>query len=97
MDGGAIGMGLLGQYNLNPTANLMPKTSQLVLGVPWQQKTRKLGGLRSCPSYKPLCITTSLTMGNPLAFMLVQPCNFLGVHVVHNSRHDLFIYVFVFG
>lgn len=46
MGSGIVGMGLLGQYNLNPIANLMPKTSQLVLGVPWQQKRRKLGGLK---------------------------------------------------
>jgi len=46
MGSGAVGMGLLGQYNLNPIANLMPKISQLVLGVLWKQKSRKLGGLK---------------------------------------------------
>ena len=46
MGSGVVGMGLFGQYNLNPTAILMPKTSQLVLGVPWQHISRKLGGLK---------------------------------------------------
>lgn len=76
MGGGAAGMGLLGQYALNPTGNLMPKTSQLVLGVPGQQKSSKLGGLRPCPSYKPFCTTASLTMGKPSASVPAQPCNF---------------------
>jgi hypothetical protein len=40
-------------------------------------------------------------MGNPLAFMLAQPCNFPGVHVVHNSflveiaMIYLFMYLFL--
>jgi len=46
MGSGVVGIGLLGKYKLNPTANLIPKTSQIVLGVPLQQKGRKLGGLK---------------------------------------------------
>jgi len=78
MGSGAAGMGLLGQHLLNPTANLMPKTSQVVLGVPCQQKSSKLGGVRPCPSYKPFCITASLTMGKSSASApaQAQPCNF---------------------
>lgn len=76
MGSGAAGMGLLGQHSLNPTANLMPKTSQIVVGVPYQQKSSKLGSLRPCPSYKPFCITASLTMGKPSASVPAQPYNF---------------------
>jgi len=78
MGSGAAGMGLLGQHLLNPTANLMPKNSQVVLGVPCQQKSSKLGGVRPCPSYKPFCITASLTMGKSSASApaQAQPCNF---------------------
>jgi hypothetical protein len=84
MGSGAAGMGLLGQHLLNPTANLMPKTSQVVLGVPCQQKSSKLGGVRPCPSYKPFCFTASLTMGKSSASApaQAQPCNFPGVYVV---------------
>ena len=97
MGSGAAGMGLLGQHSMNPTANLMPKTSQVVVGVPYQQKSSKVGGLRPCPSYKPFCITASLTMGKPSASVPAQPYNFPGVYVVCRSGYDLFICLVIFG